>query len=67
MSKSSFHSRAAKFDPSIFSKNFGKPYCDKKLFLSRYEVLPNQIIDYDIECIKFAKYLEKKSLFMEER
>ncbi len=47
MSKSYLLSRAPRFDPSIFSNNFGQPFCDKKLFLSRYEVLPNQIIDID--------------------
>jgi len=59
MSKSIFHSRTPKFDPSVFSNNFGQPYCEKKLFLSQYEVLPNQIIDYDIEGVKFAKYFEE--------
>jgi hypothetical protein len=59
MSKSILLSRGSKIDPSIFSNDSGKPYCDKKLFLSRYEVLPSQIIDYDIECIKFSIYFEK--------
>lgn len=59
MSKTYLFSQTAKFDQSIFSNNFGQPYCDKKIFLSRYDVLPNQIIDYDIDGLKFAKYFEE--------
>lgn len=60
MSKSFLLPRGSKIDPSIFSNNFGQPYCDKKLFLSRYEVLPSQIIDYDIDCTRFSKYFQEK-------
>tara|TARA_R110002072_G_scaffold7503_2_gene40610 strand:- start:364706 stop:365785 length:1080 start_codon:yes stop_codon:yes gene_type:complete len=59
MSKPLLHYRAS-YDPSIFSNNHGQPYCEKKLFLSRFNVLPNQIIANDIDAEKFGDYFESK-------
>ncbi|EDM44944.1 hypothetical protein SCB49_02449 [unidentified eubacterium SCB49] len=49
-----------KIDASIFANNYGQPYCDKKLFLSLFDKLPNQIIDYDIDGFKFGEDFKKE-------
>ena len=60
MSKSTpFHTRT-KIDISIFANNYGQRYCDKKLFLALFNSIPSQIIDYDIDGLKFAEAFHRQ-------